>query len=371
MPCLVLSDHAEDEVVDRRVGQRGEHLPELAQPGVAERGGELGVGVRGDEVPVRPQLPDVLAGGWGARRRPAARAGRPAAPGVRPVSGSASAVLAMAMALRSFVLERGAARRRCELLAVSPVARERPPSSLRGRVVRKHVGTQPYRRCATCLRDCVRVTVTREEARTGRRGGAARRHHHGDPPRGDAGTRRGRLRPALHRGGGPAGRGRQDRDLPAVELEAGAGAGDRRRRGRPASCRCWTPAASRGDLELLLTVVSHALRHPLASQIIPDLLAEAARNPQHRRDPPAGAAAPSSRRSAASWSAGRSQRGELPADTDPDAAVDLIVGPLYWRLAIARLPLTDGYLDKLVESVAAGLGADSVLPRPRAAPMPG
>ncbi len=65
------------------------------------------------------------------------------------------------------------------------------------------------------------------------------------------------------------------------------------------------------------------------------------------------------------------QRGELPADTDLDAAVDLIVGPLYWRLAIARLPLTDGYLDKLVDSVAAGLGADSALPRPRAAPRSG
>ncbi|MEO3773177.1 TetR/AcrR family transcriptional regulator [Micromonospora sp. B9E7] len=126
----------------------------------------------------------------------------------------------------------------------------------------------------------------------------------------------------------------------------------------------------RGDLALLFQAVAHALRHPLASQIIPDLLAEAARNPSidetlrrvlHARQQEIG---------------GRLvtravQRGELPADTDPDAAVDLIVGPLYWRLAIARLPLTDGYLDDLVESVAAGLGADSALPRPRPAPIAG
>ncbi|MGA4727209.1 TetR/AcrR family transcriptional regulator [Micromonospora taraxaci] len=126
----------------------------------------------------------------------------------------------------------------------------------------------------------------------------------------------------------------------------------------------------RGDLALLFQAVAHALRHPLASQIIPDLLAEAARNPSidetlrrvlHARQQEIG---------------GRLvtcavQRGELPADTDPDAAIDLIVGPLYWRLAIARLPLTDSYLDNLVESVAAGLGADSVLPRPRPAPIPG
>ncbi|MEU7610217.1 TetR/AcrR family transcriptional regulator [Micromonospora sp. NPDC049204] len=126
----------------------------------------------------------------------------------------------------------------------------------------------------------------------------------------------------------------------------------------------------RGDLALLFQAVAHALRHPLASQIIPDLLAEAARNPSidatlrqvlHARQQEIGGR----------LVARAVQRGELPTDTDPDAAVDLIVGPLYWRLAIARLPLTDSYLDNLVESVAAGLGADSALPRPRTAPISG
>ncbi|MET8467125.1 TetR/AcrR family transcriptional regulator [Micromonospora zamorensis] len=126
----------------------------------------------------------------------------------------------------------------------------------------------------------------------------------------------------------------------------------------------------RGDLALLFQAVSHALRHPLASQIIPDLLAEAARNPSidetlrqvvYARQQEIGGRLVTS----------AVRRGELPADTDPDAAIDLIVGPLYWRLAIARLPLTDRYLDNLVESVAAGLGADSALPRPRAAPISG
>ena len=126
----------------------------------------------------------------------------------------------------------------------------------------------------------------------------------------------------------------------------------------------------RGDLALLFQAVAHALRHPLALQIIPDLLAEAARNPAidqtlrevlHARQQEIG---------------GRLitravQRGELPADTDPDAAVDLIVGPLYWRLAIARLPLTDSYLDNLVESVAVALGAGVSLPQPRVAPASG
>ncbi|WP_433533452.1 TetR/AcrR family transcriptional regulator [Micromonospora sp. CA-263727] len=126
----------------------------------------------------------------------------------------------------------------------------------------------------------------------------------------------------------------------------------------------------RGDLALLFQVVAHALRHPLASQIIPDLLAEAARNPT------IGETLQQVLRARQQEVAGRLisravQRGELPAATDPEAAVDLIVGPLYWRLAIARTPLTDSYLENLVESVALGLGAQDALPRQREAPVTG
>jgi hypothetical protein len=126
----------------------------------------------------------------------------------------------------------------------------------------------------------------------------------------------------------------------------------------------------RGDLALLFQAVAHALRHPLASQIIPDLLAEAARNPAI--DETLRQVLRARQQEIGGRLVARAvQRGELPGDTDPDAAVDLIVGPLYWRLAIARLPLTDSYLDNLVESVAAGLGATGVVPLPRATPVSG
>ncbi|MEV4202118.1 TetR/AcrR family transcriptional regulator [Micromonospora globbae] len=120
----------------------------------------------------------------------------------------------------------------------------------------------------------------------------------------------------------------------------------------------------RGDLALLFQVVAHALRHPLASQIIPDLLAEAARNPTIDQT------LQSVLRTRQHEIGGRLieravRRGELPAGTDPEAAIDFIVGPIYWRLAIARGPLTDTYLDTLVESVAVGLGAGPAVPRPR------
>lgn len=111
-----------------------------------------------------------------------------------------------------------------------------------------------------------------------------------------------------------------------------------------------------GDLEMLLMIMAHFLQHPLASQIIPDLLAEAARNPgieQILHD-----ALLSNQRDIGALVIGRAvERGELPPGADPDTAVEMIVGPLYWRLAIARAPLESDYLTRLAGAVAVALGA--------------
>ncbi len=126
----------------------------------------------------------------------------------------------------------------------------------------------------------------------------------------------------------------------------------------------------RGDLALLFQVVAHALGHPLAAQIIPDLLAEAARNPTI--DETLQQVLRARQQEVAGRLITRAvDRGELPATTDPDAAVDLIVGPLYWRLAIARTPVTDSYLETLVDSVLRALGGVDPLPRQRASPASG
>ncbi|MFV2095908.1 MULTISPECIES: TetR/AcrR family transcriptional regulator [unclassified Micromonospora] len=112
----------------------------------------------------------------------------------------------------------------------------------------------------------------------------------------------------------------------------------------------------RGDLELVLTIAARALRHPLAGQIVPDLLAEAARNPAIAQT--LQAALRDNQRGIGSLVTNRAvRRGELPADTDPDFVVDLMVGPLYWRLAVARTPLPRGYVARLAASVAAALTA--------------
>ncbi len=121
----------------------------------------------------------------------------------------------------------------------------------------------------------------------------------------------------------------------------------------------------RGDLDILLRIAAHALAHRLASQIIPDLLAEAARTPKIAET--LHQTLLTYQREVGVHLVGRAvERGELPPGTDPDTAVDLLLGPLYWRLAVAREPVNDAYLARMADSVAAALAASS-LPVPGAA----
>ncbi|MEU6284175.1 TetR/AcrR family transcriptional regulator [Streptomyces sp. NPDC047028] len=112
-----------------------------------------------------------------------------------------------------------------------------------------------------------------------------------------------------------------------------------------------------GDLRLLYEVTSRALRHPVASQIIPDLQAEAARNAdiaealqKALRDGQEGVAS--------KVVAAAEARGEVRSGVDADLALDLISGPLYWRSVVIRSPkLPRGYLDDLARATAGALRA--------------
>ncbi|AWT43613.1 TetR/AcrR family transcriptional regulator [Streptomyces actuosus] len=112
-----------------------------------------------------------------------------------------------------------------------------------------------------------------------------------------------------------------------------------------------------GDLRLLYEVTSRALRHPVASQIIPDLQAEAARNPdiaealqKALREGQDGVAS--------GIVAAAQRRGEIRADADGQLALDLISGPLYWRSVVIRDPKPPkGYLDTLTRTTTAALKA--------------
>ncbi|MFI1995818.1 TetR/AcrR family transcriptional regulator [Actinoplanes sp. NPDC020271] len=108
------------------------------------------------------------------------------------------------------------------------------------------------------------------------------------------------------------------------------------------------------DLDLLMMIVSRALQHRVASQIIPDLMAEAARNPQIAET--LQRVLRIHQQSVGEKLVGQAiARGELPEGTDPDIAVDLILGPLYWRLAVSRQPVSDDYLEKMAAAVLGSL----------------
>lgn len=49
------------------------------------------------------------------------------------------------------------------------------------------------------------------------------------------------------------------------------------------------------------------------------------------------------------------ERGEIAADVDPDLAIDLIYGPLYYRLVTRHLPLTKALAGQLVQQALRGL----------------
>lgn len=112
-----------------------------------------------------------------------------------------------------------------------------------------------------------------------------------------------------------------------------------------------------GDLRLLYEVSSRALRHPVASQILPDLQAEAARNPEI-----AEAVQKALREGQDGVAKGivtaAQERGKIGAGVDHTLALDLISGPLYWRSVVIRSPkLPKGYLDGLTRATAQALKA--------------
>ncbi|RJO75257.1 TetR/AcrR family transcriptional regulator [Nocardia panacis] len=112
----------------------------------------------------------------------------------------------------------------------------------------------------------------------------------------------------------------------------------------------------RGDLIAFLDTNIRGLSHPQAARIIPDLLAEAGRNPVLRE--------------ALQTDIGRTRRakvvellrraidrGELPADLDIELALDFLAAPTFWRSLTGGDITEPGYLDRLVEMIIGALRA--------------
>ena len=109
-----------------------------------------------------------------------------------------------------------------------------------------------------------------------------------------------------------------------------------------------------GDVIAFLRAEYAVLTDPLAKAIIPDLLSEANRNPALEaalllavRDPRRTRAAAIIRRAI--------DRGEVADTLNPDLALDVLAGPLCWRLAVVHQALGDA--EELVELAHMVMGA--------------
>ena len=55
--------------------------------------------------------------------------------------------------------------------------------------------------------------------------------------------------------------------------------------------------------------------------------------------------------------AGESARGEIRADADVELVVDLVAGPLFYKILINADPPDDAYVDRLVDAVLRAFSA--------------
>jgi hypothetical protein len=98
------------------------------------------------------------------------------------------------------------------------------------------------------------------------------------------------------------------------------------------------------------------MRHPLASRIIPAVLAEAGLDPELERVLRDSVETPR-RANAAKILQRAIARGELPPDCDIDLGLDLMIAPVYFRLLVRGRDLDAAGIERLADGVAAALAA--------------
>lgn len=111
----------------------------------------------------------------------------------------------------------------------------------------------------------------------------------------------------------------------------------------------------RTDVIGLVRGVDSWIGDPLMSRVLPDLLAEAKRNT-------ALADALTEQLGAPRREAGRTliaaaiARGDVRADVDVEYALDLMAGPIFWRICGLRRDTTPGFIDQVAGTVLHALG---------------
>jgi AcrR family transcriptional regulator len=114
-----------------------------------------------------------------------------------------------------------------------------------------------------------------------------------------------------------------------------------------------------GDVHAFLHEAYEGLRLPVVRAILPDLFAEGSRRRELGDDLLATVRDP--RRARAAEMIERAvQRGELDRSVDVETAMDMLAGPLYWRLAVIETPEGAQYVERLTRVVVAGIKAASM-----------
>ncbi|MFV8173559.1 TetR family transcriptional regulator [Mycolicibacterium peregrinum] len=114
----------------------------------------------------------------------------------------------------------------------------------------------------------------------------------------------------------------------------------------------------RGDIRAYLENGRAALTHRLARTIIPDLLAEVARDPDYGATMAPRIREPRRLKAAQLFERAR-VRGEIADGADIDVALDMIGGALYWRQSVMQVNADDNYLDRLTEAIMTLVAADT------------
>jgi AcrR family transcriptional regulator len=116
-----------------------------------------------------------------------------------------------------------------------------------------------------------------------------------------------------------------------------------------------------GDVVALTKQLSALLLHPLAGRIIPAVAAEMARDDQLDKLLRETIESPR-RQSYAALIRRGIERGEIPADCDLDLALDMLIGPLYWRILVRQKALDFNTTERVAKGLAAAVAATRLNP---------
>ncbi len=117
-----------------------------------------------------------------------------------------------------------------------------------------------------------------------------------------------------------------------------------------------------GDLRALIIPWTHELAARPYGRVIASLLAAVHADPEFAREYQTHFVGPRRERGLAAFRRAI-ERGEIPADTDVEAALDLLYGPFYHRLLHGHAAVTDAYANTIIDLALAAVSPSSASSR--------